>query len=289
VAAAAVETANRARQSLALVGAELGHVTDFQDLALVQDGVAGADEAGLAVGADRQALAVVEFAGFRRRRGRPGVFVDVAAGLAAAGFHAEDHRAADVAAGRVEDPQLEGRRGGGGQDGYRDGEQGDPLHPAEDSGPIRRIELVLFLLRHGDAEAGNGDDAARRLTPKGERQAEAAGRALAALGAGIDACLTSPKVRAAETARLACRDLGPEPEVAEELRGGPFDSPSLSAGRANVLLVGHEPDFSGEIGRLTGANAKLRKGGLAIVDGSTLVALLRPKDLEAIASGSASR
>jgi phosphohistidine phosphatase len=143
---------------------------------------------------------------------------------------------------------------------------------------------VLYLLRHGDAEDGNGDDAARRLTPKGERQAETAGQALAALGGGIDACLTSPKVRAAETARLACEALGVEPEVAEKLRGGAFDSRSLSAGRNDVLLVGHEPDFSGEVARLTGANVKLRKGGLAIVDGSTLVALLRPKDLAAIAA-----
>jgi phosphohistidine phosphatase SixA len=106
---------------------------------------------------------------------------------------------------------------------------------------------VIYLLRHGDAEAGNGDDAARRLTPKGERQAEVAGRALAALGAKIDAGLTSPKVRAAETARLTCRALGLDPEIAKELRGGPFDSPGLSAGRGNVLLVGHEPDFSGEV------------------------------------------
>ncbi len=148
---------------------------------------------------------------------------------------------------------------------------------------------MIYLLRHGDAEAGKGDDAARRLTPKGERQAEAAGRALAALDAEINTCLTSPKVRAGETARLACRALGLEPEVAEELRGGPFDSLGLSAGRGNALLVGHEPVLSGEVGRLTGASAKLRKGGLAIVDGSTLVALLRPKDLEAIASGPASR
>jgi phosphohistidine phosphatase len=146
---------------------------------------------------------------------------------------------------------------------------------------------VIYLLRHGDAEAGNGDDAARRLTPKGERQAEAAGQALVALGAGIDACLTSPKVRAAETARLACGALGIEPEIAEELRGGSFDSPGLSAGRGNALFVGHEPDFSDEVGRLTGASVKLRKGGLAIVDGSTLVALLRPKDLAAIAAGGA--
>jgi phosphohistidine phosphatase len=144
---------------------------------------------------------------------------------------------------------------------------------------------VIYLLRHGDAEDGYGDDAARRLTAKGERQAEAAGRALAALGAEIDACLTSPKVRAAETARLACQALPLEAETCEELRGGAFDSLGLAAGRGNALLVGHEPDFSSEVARLTGANAKLRKGGLAIVDGNTLIALLRPKELLAIASG----
>lgn len=148
---------------------------------------------------------------------------------------------------------------------------------------------MIYLLRHGDAEDGGGDDAARRLTPKGERQAKAAGGALAALGANVDTCLTSPKVRAAETARIACAVLGLEPEVADELRGGPFDSLALSGGRGDTLLVGHEPDFSGEVGRLTGANVKLRKGGLAIVDGSTLVALLRPKDLAAIAAGPTSR
>jgi phosphohistidine phosphatase len=142
---------------------------------------------------------------------------------------------------------------------------------------------VIYLLRHGDAEEGLGDDAARRLTLKGERQAEAAGRALAALAARPDACLASPKVRAADTAKLACSALELEPEVTKELRGGPFDSTALAVGRGDVLLVGHEPDFSNEVARLTGANVKLRKGGLAIIDGSTLVALLRPKDLAAIA------
>jgi phosphohistidine phosphatase len=143
---------------------------------------------------------------------------------------------------------------------------------------------LIYLLRHGDAEDGNSDDAARRLTPKGERQAEAAGQALAALGAEIDTCLTSPKVRAADTARLACQPLRLQPETDEGLRGGSFDSLALIAGRGNVLLVGHEPDFSGEVARLTRANVKLRKGGLAIVDGSTLLALLRPKDLARIAT-----
>jgi phosphohistidine phosphatase len=143
---------------------------------------------------------------------------------------------------------------------------------------------ALYLLRHGDAEDGDGDDAARRLTEKGKRQAEAAGRALAALDLRPDACLTSPRARAAETARLACAPLGIKPEIAEELRGGRFDGPGLAAGRGDVLLVGHEPDFSDEVARLTGARAKLKKGGLAIVDGSTLVALLRPKELAAVAA-----
>jgi phosphohistidine phosphatase len=142
---------------------------------------------------------------------------------------------------------------------------------------------MIYLLRHGDAEDGDGDDAARRLTPKGKRQARAAGRALARRGIEIDACLTSPKLRAAETARLACEPLGVEPEAAGDLRGGAFDAFGLAAGRGGVLLVGHEPDFSDEVARLTGARAKLGKGGLAIVDGSTLVALLRPADLAAIA------
>ena len=142
---------------------------------------------------------------------------------------------------------------------------------------------MIYLLRHGDAEEGMGDDAARRLTAKGERQAKAAGQALATLGIKPDVCLTSPKVRAADTAQLACETLDLEPEITEDLRGGPFDSTALAAGRGDVLLVGHEPDFSTEIARLTGANVKLRKGGLAIVDGNTLVALLRPKDLAAIA------
>jgi phosphohistidine phosphatase len=145
---------------------------------------------------------------------------------------------------------------------------------------------VIYLLRHGEAEPRGDevDDAKRRLTAKGERQSEAAGRALAALGARIDACLTSPKVRAADTARLACAALGVEPEVAAELGEGAFDSNDLAAGRGETVLVGHEPDFSNEIARLTGAKAKLRKGGLAIVDGNTVVALLRPDELAAIAA-----
>jgi phosphohistidine phosphatase len=143
---------------------------------------------------------------------------------------------------------------------------------------------VIYLLRHGEAEEiGIDGDAARRLTEKGERQARYAGAALKKVGAEIEACLASPKVRASETARIACEALGAPVETTEALRGGPFDALDLAAGRGNVLLVGHEPDFSAEVARLTGANVALKKGGIAVVDGSTLVALWRPKEIRRIA------
>ena len=69
---------------------------------------------------------------------------------------------------------------------------------------------MIWLLRHGEAAEGS-PDSERPLTAKGEEQSRAAGLALAALGVKLDACLTSPKVRAYETARLACEPLGLEP------------------------------------------------------------------------------
>jgi len=150
---------------------------------------------------------------------------------------------------------------------------------------------MIWLLRHGDAEEAAEDDAARRLTESGERQAEAAGRALEALEAGVGACLTSPKVRARDMARIACRGLGVEVAETELLRGGDFD-PQQVAGQAsgqgdqagNVLLVGHEPDLSRAIEAATGARVKLRKGGLAAIEDGTLIALLTPTQLGAIAA-----
>jgi phosphohistidine phosphatase len=142
---------------------------------------------------------------------------------------------------------------------------------------------MIYLLRHGDAEAGSGDDAARRLTDKGERQAEAAGRALAALGIEIDACLSSPKVRALDTARVAAGRLGCKVEVEDALAGGDFDPLAVAAGRGEVLLVGHEPDFSNAVAALTGGVVRLRKGGLAAVDDGSLQTLLTPRQLRKIA------
>jgi phosphohistidine phosphatase len=142
---------------------------------------------------------------------------------------------------------------------------------------------LIWLLRHGDAEDGGGKpDADRELTKKGEQQSRDAGKALKALGVKLDVCLTSPRVRARQTAELACEALGTKVEEDDRLSGGDFDPLDLAAGRGEVLLVGHEPDFSSAIAMVTGSRVKMKKGGLAAIDDHLLHALLRPKDLKQI-------
>ena len=115
------------------------------------------------------------------------------------------------------------------------------------------------------------------------RDAATTGQALARLGVKLDACLTSPKLRAVQTAERACEPLGLEVVVEPALAGEPFDAESLAAGLENVLLVGHDPTFTNVIEELTGARVKLTKCGLAVVDRGRLRALLRPAHLAAIA------
>jgi len=142
---------------------------------------------------------------------------------------------------------------------------------------------VIWLLRHGDAADGS-PDAERPLTERGEGQSRTAGAAMGALGISLDACLTSPKVRAAETARLACEPLGVQPIVERRLEGGPFDPTELALEHGEeVLLVGHDPDFSMAVHSSTGAQVRMKKGGLAGVDRGELKVMLRPGELRLLA------
>jgi phosphohistidine phosphatase len=143
---------------------------------------------------------------------------------------------------------------------------------------------VIWLLRHGDAADGS-PDAERPLTEKGREQSQVAGAALRALGVAPDACLSSPKVRAAETAGLACDQLGGvEVRLEPKLAGDAFDPVELAAGLGDdVLLVGHDPAFSNAVQSLTGARVSMKKGGVAGVEKDELVVLLRPAELKRIA------
>jgi phosphohistidine phosphatase len=150
----------------------------------------------------------------------------------------------------------------------------------------------LWLLRHGEAEPHDADDdAARQLTERGRDQARAAGRALAALGVQIHFAFTSPKVRARETAVLACEALGCDPIEHEPLAAG-FDRDdalellAIAGDDQRVLVVGHEPDFSQVVHDLAGGRIALKKGGVAAmrIDGSNgeLMVLLRPREFDRI-------
>lgn len=142
---------------------------------------------------------------------------------------------------------------------------------------------MIWLLRHGDAADGS-PDAERPLTGKGERQARNAGRALQRLGVELEACLSSPKVRALDTAKLCCAELGVEVSVEEALQGGPFDPHEIVGTMESALLVGHDPDFSMAVHALTGAQVRMKKGGLAAISKGELIVLLRPAELAAIAA-----
>lgn len=141
---------------------------------------------------------------------------------------------------------------------------------------------MLWLLRHAEAEDGLPDDE-RPLTARGAMQADAAGRALAILGVHLDACLSSPKLRAVQTAERACEPLGVAVTIEPALAGEPFDVQELIAGLGDVLLVGHDPSFSLQLHDLTGAQARMKKGGLAAISKGELVTLMRPQELAAIA------
>jgi phosphohistidine phosphatase len=151
------------------------------------------------------------------------------------------------------------------------------------------VAKTLWLLRHGDAEShGSRPDFDRRLSDRGERQSRAAGRALARLGVRFDHVFTSPRVRALDTARLVCAELGLEPVVHAPLGGG-FDereAAELLAATPEggaLLLVGHEPDLSGLVAALTSARIEMKKGGLAAIRERALLVLLRPREIELVA------
>jgi phosphohistidine phosphatase len=150
----------------------------------------------------------------------------------------------------------------------------------------------LWILRHGEAEPhGTRPDHERRLTGRGEEQSRDAGRALVALGLTFQAVYASPKVRAWDTAGLACRALGLEPVEHRPLADGfdgrdAFELLHATGDDDRLLVVGHNPDLAQTVADLCGARIDLKKGGVAgvRVTGASgeLLALLRPRELTRI-------
>jgi phosphohistidine phosphatase len=127
----------------------------------------------------------------------------------------------------------------------------------------------LYIVRHAEAAPGEPDEL-RPLTPEGREAARALGKRLAADGVAADAVLTSPLLRARETAAEIGRALGVEAEPEERLAPGadPEDVREVAAARGDtVVVVGHQPDCGRAAAALGGgAEPSFPPGGVALVE-----------------------
>ena len=137
--------------------------------------------------------------------------------------------------------------------------------------PTPMMELVL--LRHGKAENVNPDgDFQRALVEKGRQQARRAGRTLRAAGLLPDIVLTSPLIRARQTADEFCQTANmPGPVIQGWLASGMVPETAMAELAAfqdfkRVAIVGHEPDFSSLVEWIlgvTGGGVEFKKGAIA--------------------------
>jgi phosphohistidine phosphatase len=161
--------------------------------------------------------------------------------------------------------------------------------------------MQLYVVRHGIAVEGTDDmpDASRPLTEKGRRRFQKTARVFGKLGSRVDLILTSPLVRAVQTAEILAGaiDHG-EVDVLEELNPK-FDVEALRGalgervGKARaVAIVGHEPQLSSFVAALSGVpqpEIDLKKGAVvrldlaALTDGASADARwwLKPKGARA--------
>ena len=134
--------------------------------------------------------------------------------------------------------------------------------------------LTILFIRHadaGDSAAWTGNDADRPLSKKGRKQAKRLGDLLDRLRLRPEPLLTSPRIRAADTARLIGRRIGRESKIEPRLDAG-FDAEALASlvaeldASSTVAIVGHDPDFSTLASWLVDAPLALSKGALARID-----------------------
>jgi len=139
--------------------------------------------------------------------------------------------------------------------------------------------MDLYVLRHGiPVDSGDwlGDDASRPLTENGTAELENALTALRDSGeVGVDLVLTSPAVRAHQTAQIAARILLARLEILPALAAGLGPATLMHAleGRTlpnRLMVVGHNPDLPMLVAALAGGSSlehPLERGGLALLHG----------------------
>jgi phosphohistidine phosphatase len=133
--------------------------------------------------------------------------------------------------------------------------------------------MRIYLMRHATAaEPGGTPDALRPLTEQGRREAREAGEALRERGEEIAVVLSSPRLRARETAELVVQGFGRplKVDVREGLSCGATNNVFLSEIRSQsdepLLLVGHNPELSAFASALAGRSISFRPATLCAID-----------------------
>ena len=155
--------------------------------------------------------------------------------------------------------------------------------------------MILYFMRHAEAEAHAASDHVRVLTKRGIARTETAARVLKNMSIQPKHIYASPRVRATQTAEIVAGALGVMVEVREEVN---FDFSREKVEQMitglnpedEVMFVGHEPTMSEVVGALTGGLITMKKGGLARVDvvslgtplRGRLVWLIAPKVFDAV-------
>ena len=145
---------------------------------------------------------------------------------------------------------------------------------------VRQAGYEFYIMRHGIAvtrgSAGFSDDSKRPLTPEGKKKTKEIASGLTRLGFDVDWIVTSPLVRAVETAEIVAEALQSNVPVdfCDHLRPGGSAEALIAflakhPNRKRVLVVGHEPDLSELAARLVGAgrhaNLAFKKGGCCLI------------------------
>jgi phosphohistidine phosphatase len=126
----------------------------------------------------------------------------------------------------------------------------------------------VLLVRHAEAVPGKPDEL-RALSERGREQSRELAKRLAAAGVRPTAVLTSPLVRARETADELARATGTTAEPDERLAPGATvdDLRAAVAGRGGpVVVVGHQPDCGRIAAALTGEEPRFPTAGLCVLD-----------------------
>ena len=132
--------------------------------------------------------------------------------------------------------------------------------------------MRLYFLRHGEADWPDWQqsDDKRPLTDRGRKEMAKIANFLEKLDLELDQIVTSPLPRAKQTAEVVANRFKLKLSSDPMLRPG-FGAADLGQllrkfPGENVMIVGHEPDFTMVISNLTGASLKLSKAGIALVE-----------------------